>query len=356
MKNRFIAFILLLVVLVPASASGERIVKVGLYLNGPFVFRTDDGSYSGMAFNLWEAAAKRLGVQSEYFVYDSIKKLIEDAESGEMDLLVCNLSVTGERAERITFSFPWYDDGLRILVKSSGGTVTTWDVLRMRGQTAIFGWIGILILSLVVIQLLLRRRKDTSFPSCWVEGTSLSLYDVVRFTKGGAFQKNLFGWVGYLMLTVWMVCGFVLLVYVTATLSSAMTIAGTQRTHEINSLNDLSGKRVVVLVHSVGESYMRETGARLLLAKSLAEGVDMLNVGKADAVVWASAELEYWVHSQPHMEVEVVGNIFNPFKYSFAASKDSLSFMSEVSREIIRLLGDGTVEKLRDKYFGTVRF
>jgi len=56
------------------------------------------------------------------------------------------------------------------------------------------------------------------------------------------------------------------------------------------------------------------------------------------------------------MNVEVVGNIFNPNKYAFAANKKHAFLMDLASEEVIRLLDDGTVENLKSKYFGKVRF
>jgi ABC-type amino acid transport substrate-binding protein len=339
-----------------ADAAETKAVKVGLYASDPFVIDLGSGKYSGLAFNLWEIITARLEIHSEYLLYDSLKKLIEDAKGGKIDFIVCNLAVTRERAENLKFSFPWYDDGLRILVKNSGQNLSVWNMLQQQGHISIYLGIILLVAALTIGQALLRRRKDDDFPICWLEGMSLSLYEVVRSAKSGIIQKNFLGWAGYIVLTLWMLCGFGLLAYVTSTLTSAMTAASMQRSGDINSLNDLPGKRVAVLIHSVGEKYMQETGARLLTFETLEKGVEGLMQGVVDAMVMDSAELEYWVHSHPKMNVEVVGNIFNPYKYAFAANKKHALQMDLVSEEVIRLLGDGTVENLKNKYFGRIRF
>jgi ferredoxin len=117
-----------------------------------------------------------------------------------------------------------------------------------------------------------------------------------------------------------------------------------------------SGKRVAVVGHTIGEKYMRETGARLVALETLEEAVDALMKGDADALVMDAAELEYWVFHHPEMDVEVVGGIFSPYKYAFAVNKKHAHQMDRVSEEVIRLLDDGTVENLKNKYFGRVRF
>ena len=360
MRKLLVAFVLLplLFVVAPVFAAEEeaRIVRVGLHPAAPFVIDLGSGNYSGLAFNLWEMIAARLEVQSEYLLYHSFKQLLEDAQNGKIDIAVSNIAVTHDRTKNLKFSFPWYDDGLRILVKNRGQSLSVWSILQQHGHIGIYIKIAVLFMALAIAQFLLRRRKDVDFPNCWLEGMGLSLYEVVRAAKSGLIQKNFLGWAGYIIMTVWMIFGFILLVYVTSTLTSAMTAAGTLRRGDISSFNDLPGKRVAVLANTIGETYMRDTGTRLLLFETIGEAVDALMKEDADALVMDAAELEYWVHIHPKMGVEVVGNIFNPHQYAFAANKKFARQMDLVSEEVIRLLGDGTVEGLKNKYFGTIRF
>ena len=340
-----------------AAEEESRIVKVGLCAGEPFVLEMNPGEYSGLAFNLWEQIAARLGVKSEFILYRSFRQLLDDARSGKTDIIVGNIAVSHDRAKNLKFSFPWYDDGLRILVTSRGPSPSVWTILQQRGQTGVYAWTALLVAALTLGHALVRRRRDADFPAGWLEGMSLSLYDVVRAVRsGGQLQKSFMGWAGYVIMTVWMLFGFGLLAYVTSTFTSALVTAGAQRGEGINSLNDLPGKRVAVISHSIGEKYMRETGARLLPFEAMEKAVDALMKGDADALVMDAAELEYWVYSNPKMDVEVVGNKFNPYKYAFGANKKHARLMDLVSEEVIRLLDDGTVEGLKDKYFGRVRF
>ena len=359
MKNLLAALMLLPLFLAATSAvAGEhaRVVRVGLGVVDPFVIDLGSGNYSGLAFNLWEKIAERHDVKSEYFLYHSLGPLLEDVHAGKIDIVVGNISVSYERAKNLKFSFPWYDGGLRILVKNERRPVSVWSILQQRGQIAVYMLIGICVVFLAIGYALLRWRNDRDFPVSWHEGLSMSLYEVVSAAVSGASQKNVLGWPGHLTMTVWILFGFILLTYVTSTLASAMTIAGMHHGGVVNSFNDLPGKRVGVLSHSIGEQYMRETGARLLVVASIEEGVNALMQDDVDALVMDAAELEYWVHSHPKMDVEVVGNVFNPHKYAFAVNKKHAHLMDLVSEEIIRLLDNGTVEGLKDKYFGRVRF
>jgi ABC-type amino acid transport substrate-binding protein len=84
--------------------SGQA-VRVGVYVSPPFVTETD-GKFSGMAFELWEALAGTLGLQSKYEVYPTVGDLVEATADGKVDVALTNLTITKGRAERIDFSYP----------------------------------------------------------------------------------------------------------------------------------------------------------------------------------------------------------------------------------------------------------
>ena len=77
----------------------------------------DDGTFYGMAVELWETATKPLGVSSEYVHYRNYKELLDAALRHEVDVVLTNLTVTHERDARLTISYPWFDAGMRMIVK-----------------------------------------------------------------------------------------------------------------------------------------------------------------------------------------------------------------------------------------------
>ena len=264
MRHLFIAVILMLLLhpASPVSAADEetRTVKVGIVDSAPFIIVLGENHYSGLALELWEEITKNLDIQSEYVLYPSFADMLDAAHHGDIDFIVTNLIAKYERSEYLRFSFPWFDDGLRILVNSEVRRNSAWSVLWQSGQLKVFMWIIVIVIVLAFVQALLRRRWDDEFPRSWLDGVSLSLHEVVRSAKAGVPQKNVLGWSGHVFLTLWMIFGFGLLAYVTSTLTSAM-VAVTSYSHvSINSLNDLPGKRVGVLGQTVGEQYMQARG------------------------------------------------------------------------------------------------
>ncbi|MGH7573529.1 MAG: transporter substrate-binding domain-containing protein [Longimicrobiales bacterium] len=105
------------------TVTAPRELDVGVYVSPPFVEETGADTYSGMAIDLWEAVAQRMGFTFRYVRYPTLRDLVRATANGEVDAAVTNLTITHDRARTIAFTQPWYDAGLRIMVPadSDGG-------------------------------------------------------------------------------------------------------------------------------------------------------------------------------------------------------------------------------------------
>lgn len=118
-------------------------VRVGLYLSPPFVAQ-EQGHFTGMAVELWESLAETQGLQTEYRTLPTVRALIDAAANGEIDVAVTNLTITQGRAQRIDFTYPWFDAGLRIMVSERQGTGFLEIVagLRDSGFLRAYAWLA----------------------------------------------------------------------------------------------------------------------------------------------------------------------------------------------------------------------
>ncbi|WP_367716366.1 transporter substrate-binding domain-containing protein [Nitratireductor sp. GISD-1A_MAKvit] len=98
-----------------------RQTEVGIFLSPPFV-RGEPGAYEGMAIDLWEMVSAKLGLTHRYTVYPTLRQLVAAVGAGEVEVAVTNLTITHRRAETVSFSQPWYDAGMRIMVPDEGAS------------------------------------------------------------------------------------------------------------------------------------------------------------------------------------------------------------------------------------------
>jgi polar amino acid transport system substrate-binding protein len=345
-----------LVALTPSRAQevseAPRSVKVGLYLSPPFVMEENE-RYSGMAVELWQNLALSLKLDSDYRVFPTFGALVDATASGAVDVAVTNLTITQGRAQRIDFTQPWFDAGLRIMVNDNQ-SAGFWDIvtgLQNSGHLRAYAWLAAVIVAATLFLTIFDRWFDKDFPRRWRDGLAESFYAVMSIATSGKSpsRKNLFGWVGRIWQALWLVCGIAVLAYITSSVTSVMTTLSLS--NQVNGLADLRGKTVGVFSGSVAEEYARGSALGSRSFANIDEAVAALRGQRIAAIVGDAPVLEYYAHTHPEAAVSVVGAIFEPDKYGFGLSHES-PLTRPLTVVLLGLHEGGVVEELRSKYFG----
>lgn len=344
---------LLLVVVSSGSYAQQtpKPVEVGVYVSEPFVNKQGD-SYSGMAIDIWQDIATRMNLASKYVEYPNYTELVKAVSEGKVEAAVTNLTITEQRAEIVDFTHPWFDAGLRIMVHTQAGS--GWDDLINRlddaGHLATYAWILGILVAATILLTIFDRRFDEGFPKRWREGLAESFYHVVSIaTSGKTSRKNLFGWVGRIWQTFWMVFGIAIIAYVTSSITSVMTVAHID--NNISSLSDLQGKSVGVRAGSVAEQFLKSRSIATVPFDHMPEAVNALVSDEIAAIVGDGPVLEYYAHQHADQPIDMVGNIFSPDKYGFAFPRHS-ELVKPATVAIISAHENEAVAKLKAKYFG----
>jgi glutamine transport system substrate-binding protein len=99
-----------------AFASAEKL-RVGVDTAFvPFEFKGKDGKYTGFDVDLWEAIAKRIGVEYELVPMD-FNGLIPGLTTGNLDVVLAAIFIKSSREKAIDFSHPYFRAGLKVMVR-----------------------------------------------------------------------------------------------------------------------------------------------------------------------------------------------------------------------------------------------
>lgn len=328
-------------------------LRIGVYISPPFVDTVGETAYTGMAIDLWTQIAQRLGVTFEYEEYPTFRDLLRATADGTLDAAITNLTITRDRAEIVSFTQPWYDAGLRLMVPEEGGA-NGWDVISGLGDAGhlrAYAWLAIVILLATLGLTVFDRKFDPDFPKRWRDGLADSFHHVMSIaTSGKTARKNLFGWIGRIWQALWLVVGVAVIAYVTSSVTSVMTTVSLTR--GINSLSDMSDKTAAVFTGSVAEDYVRELGLPARAYDNIALSVAALDAGEVDAIVGDAPILEHYALNNPQDQLAVVGTIFHPDKYGFAFPLGS-ELTRAVTLEILAAQESGALEALKQRYFGS---
>lgn len=345
----------------PAVASAQaqqgvsQPVTVGVWINPPFVMKKDD-AYTGMAIRLWEMLAEELDLEYEYKEYPTVRSLVDATAEGDSDIAVTNLTITRNRAQRVDFTQPWYDSGLRVMIDGDrrSGFRDIVAGLADAGFLRAYAWLVGIIIFATILLTIFDRRFNPDFPKRWRDGVAESFYTVMSVATSGRppSRKNLFGWLGRMWQGIWLICGIAVIAYVTSTVTSVMTTLSL--TSQINGLADLPGKVVGVFEGSVSEDFIDATGIEYVSYPGIDSAAKALLADDIAAIVGDAPVLEYYTEQNAEEPYQVVGKIFNPDKYGFALPQNS-PLTKSLTLSLLTLKENGAVEELRSDYFSSGR-
>lgn len=90
-------------------------IKIGVFSDkNPFGYVDENGEYQGYDVYFAERIAKDLGVDVEYVATEAANR-VEYLQSGKVDIILANFTVTDERAEQVDFALPYMKVALGVV-------------------------------------------------------------------------------------------------------------------------------------------------------------------------------------------------------------------------------------------------
>jgi ABC-type amino acid transport substrate-binding protein len=332
-----------------------RAIKVGVLNTEPFAIPDTAMKWTGYAVVMFEASSIHARVVPEFREYASADALIDAVASGEVDAGVGNTLVTSERLERVDFSQPFLDAGLRVMVSSqkSSSFFRVIDGLIEGGHARVLAWCLAGALGLTVVVSLLLRRFDREFTPHLHEGLAESFHHVVSVAvtgktsyKGGVVPP----WIGRIVAAIWLLFGLATVAYLTSTVTSVMTADVLHR--QINGPNDLRGKTIGIVAASGGDTYCSEQKLDIVRFSTLEAAVQAMSERHVDAVVGDASILEYYDLKHPEAKIAVVGELFQRRHFGFAFHRDGTNLREKFDIAILALRENGTLDQIRQRWFG----
>ena len=112
-------------------------LRAGMLANNPVhaIKNPSTGELKGVAFDIANDLARRLGVPLEVVTYETLPKLINSAQTGEADIIFVGISP--ERAKKVDFSAPYARVEMGYLVSKSAPISNISEVDRPKVRIAV---------------------------------------------------------------------------------------------------------------------------------------------------------------------------------------------------------------------------
>ena len=315
-----------------------------------------DNKYVGFSVELWERIAQSLGLEYELYGVNTIAKLLDEVARGAADVAIAGISITVKREQVLDFSHAFYETGLQIMVRESSGSVLREVTSRVFGvlfsRELFYGVSFFFVILLIASHIIwaLERRHNPQFPRRYPQGLWQSIWwAVVTVTTVGYGDKTPKGTVGRLFGLVWILAGYFVFAYFTASVTSTVTV---QELHGlINGPQDLFGKKVATVEKSTAADYLAEQGILAVTVDDVPQAYPLLESGKVDAIVYDAPVLQHYATRSGKGKVRVVGLLFEEQNYGIAIQVES-PYREAINIALLELIENGAYEEVSKKWFG----
>ncbi len=363
MKNRAIHFFffILFCFLIPSSLKAEN-YKVGIGIENRFINQNDDGSYTGFEIDLWKEIAKQLKIEYSFQKEDLFPQLLDQLKKGEVDFGIWMMSMNRERADYITYSYPYFVSDLAILTPAYGHTIGI--LLRPIFKPIVARLIIMIVIVMFVsgnILWLTERGPNSIISDKYFPGIfqamwcSFAIQSTIGF--GDIIPRR---WIARIIsIPIW-ICGLLLVAIITAQLLTNYT---NEAFHSpLHDYQDLNGKVVATVAGSNAVEALEDLGVKKLItvptAADLKALYPRLESKEIDAIVFdypAIADLADTLQKEGKRPFIVADHFHQQF-YAIALNKKFAEshpeLLENINLKILELKDNGFIRHLRRKWFG----
>ena len=124
---------------------------------------------------------------------------------------------------------------------------------------------------------------------------------------------------------------------------------------DINSFEDLNGKKTSNSLGSTYATLAEEYGATVENVDTLSETIDMITSGRVDATLNAEVSFYDYLSEHPDADIKIVALTEDASKVSIPLRKEeaTATLKDAIDQAIEELASDGTLAALSEKYFGS---
>ena len=331
-------------------------LQVGTIAAPPFAMKTADGRWEGLSIDIWQAVASAMGVQYEIREYNTMGRLVNAVERGELDVVIA-LAATEKREIILDLSQSYCRSGSAIAVSGDKSGRGLSGILGRIGISEFFEIIGLLILLWMIAGAALwifeGRRNREMFGGGPMKGIGHAVWwAAVTMTTVGYGDKAPVTFGGRVIAVVWMFCSIVLIAGFTASISASLTaekLAG-----KVRGMQDLPHVRVGSVPESETMQRLVELGISPVPFLTARDGLQAIADDKIDAFVFDEIVLKHIVKTDFPGRLHVLAGTFDNYYVSMGMPNGSL-LREPLDRALLKFMQKDEWNRMVAMYIGSSR-
>ncbi|MDX2168290.1 MAG: transporter substrate-binding domain-containing protein [Deltaproteobacteria bacterium] len=297
---------------------------IGVFESPPLVIRLPDGSWSGLAVDLWTRIAGDLGLRFQFREVggDDVGEALHDKA---LDAALGAIPVTPEGETQHDYSQPYLVTGLGFAQRTN--EPLHWDALRRTlFDPRLLTVIGVILVGVLVvgvaIALVERRHNATDFGGPLRTSVSTGVWwAAVTMTTVGYGDATPKTTPGRALALLWMFVGVVAVAILTATVTSILTLSHLRGAVEHPA--DLLRLRLGAVPGGAGDDYLTDRHTPFVRYDDYGSGLQALSRNEIDAFVANIPALRYLTLLNWHGQLDVSPIVLEPVLFAIALPDDS---------------------------------
>jgi polar amino acid transport system substrate-binding protein len=332
-------------------------LRIGVYQVAPYGGQGDGGLFVGASVDLWRRVAEHLNWQYQLMPVAQMSDLLSGLENGAYDVAIGAITITPERLARVDFSYPTHHSGVAaVFARRMGAASAFYDYGEAAGELGLLIFAIVILLTVIGVLMWWFERAhlsktgtsaSESAVTSWHEGV---YWAVVTMTTVGYGDKTPKTHLGRTLAVVWMVGSLVLVSLLTTNLVARMTASRVESIVATRT-SDLAGKRLAAVSGSSGAEYLDAERLAYQKFADLADALNALATGKADAVVNSVGALQYLVNTRFSDAIAPPRGVLAPAYMAFALPMNSV-LKKPLDRALTTVTGSPEWRSVEETYFG----
>lgn len=323
-------------------------LKVGY--TGSYPFISSGNTPDGIIIDIWKEISYGTDYEYDLVHFDDVNLGINAVHKNELDILIGPITISLDRAKRISFSQPFYNTELAIL--SPIRELTIWDRLSpffsINFIYAVFGLILILTLVGFLVWLVERKGELEEYRDKPLQGIGIGVWlAIVTMTTVGYGDYSPKTPAGKAILGSWMIISLIMATSFVAGIASTLT-ASSNTSNTITTLSQIdTDKRVAIPSISRLSDNIRANGGKPIVVHDVDEAIELLSHDKVDAIVYDVIPLEYIYNKLDKDEFVMTTNGLYKQNYGFVLPTES-NLKREVNLKILELKESDEIQQIID--------
>jgi ABC-type amino acid transport substrate-binding protein len=318
----------------------------------PFSYQADDGTWRGLAVEMWQIVASELRLETRFEGMDRVG-LLDAVATGRARFGVGALSITADRLPRVDFSVPIYATGVAIAVPRVRRGA--WAILTDAVFSATFLHLTAVLFGLLAlfgtVLWIIERHRNPDFAGRKIHGWGSGIWlSIVTMTTVGYGDKAPRTLAGRSVAALWMFISIALISIFTGTVATLLTVE--RMGSRIEGFDNLSRARVVSVSASAAAQLLEERRVRAQLLPDPDQALRAVLDGRADALVYDRALLSSALNQRPDLPIAILPGTLRLEYYAFAMGLDE-PLRRQINQVIERTLDSPSWARLRFDYLGS---